>query len=318
MTPTEPDASPSGPDASSSGPDASSNGPDASSGAPVTQITATPPDPDNQSSVEFEFTSDQAGSTFQCKLDQGNFAACTSPHTVAVTGESAHTFEVYASNDGLDDPTPASYTWSLDQSPPTIDIQNGPATTSSTNAAFSFAAEAGAQLACRVDSNAFAACNSPTSHAVSGLGTGTHTFEVRATDSANNQATDSHSWTIEPPCNPILIEAESLTGTSWSIATGSVLHNNQALDTSTINSPFSFTFQGKGLIIYYRKGPTAGAHAVSIDGSAPVSMTATDPNGWSYQNPTTVTTGLTNALHTATVNCTVSHCQIDYFAVTCN
>lgn len=109
-----------------------------------------------------------------------------------------------------------------------------------------------------------------------------------------------------------------MTGTGWGIASGSVLHNSQALGTKAVNASFSFTFQGKGLIIYYRKGPTAGGHAVSIDGSSPVSMTATDPNGWSYQNPTTVATGLANSLHTATVTCTVSHCQIDYFSITCN
>jgi hypothetical protein len=299
--------------------DAASSSPDAaSSAAPETTLTATPPDPSNQTDFEFQFTSDQAGSTFQCKLDNGNYSACTSPHMVSITGEGAHTFSVYASKDGQDDATPATHTWELDQTPPTLTIDSAPSTSTSTSASFAFTAEAGAQVQCRLDGGAFGACDSNSSHALTGLAVGAHSFYVRATDAANNQTTKSHSWSVEPPCNTIDIEAESLTGTGWNTAFGSVLHGGQALDTSVVNNSFSFTFQGKGLIIYYRKGPSAGKHTVAIDSGTPVPMTATDASGWSYQNPTTVATGLTNATHTATVTCTAASCQIDYFKVTCN
>lgn len=301
------------------GSDAASDaaGPDAAT-APNTTLTATPPDPDNQAMPQFMFTSDRPGSTFQCKLDNGSFAACSSPHPANVTGEGSHTFEVFASNGGVDDPTPASHTWTLDQTLPSLTITSAPPLlTASSTASFTFSAEAGASVECRLNAAPFAACDSSTAHTLTGVPVGTHTFEVRARDTANNDAVASHTWTVEPPCNEVVIEAESLTNTGWGIASGSVLSGGQALDTSTVSNSFTFPFQGKGLVIYYRKGPGAGSHSVSIDGGPAVNISATD-SVWSYQNPTTVATGLVSGNHSVEVTCTASNCQVDYFRATCN
>ena len=50
--------------------------------APNTSIVTKPADPSN-GTPSFTFTSTEPGSTFECSIDGGAFAPCTSPHTVA-------------------------------------------------------------------------------------------------------------------------------------------------------------------------------------------------------------------------------------------
>src|SRR5262249_12331365 len=49
--------------------------------APDTNITSKPSNPSNSTSATFQFTSTEANSTFECKLDSGSFGSCTSPKT---------------------------------------------------------------------------------------------------------------------------------------------------------------------------------------------------------------------------------------------
>jgi large repetitive protein len=61
----------------------------------------------------FKFSSDQAGATFQCKVDKKAFKACTSPFKAKVKN-GAHTFTVRAVNaQGVADPTPVEYKWTV-------------------------------------------------------------------------------------------------------------------------------------------------------------------------------------------------------------
>jgi subtilisin-like proprotein convertase family protein len=76
-----------------------------------TLITGGPKPKTRKRRAEIEFTSDQPGSTFQCALDEGAFAACASPHAVRV-GKGEHTLEVRATNpEGVTDATPATHEW---------------------------------------------------------------------------------------------------------------------------------------------------------------------------------------------------------------
>src|SRR5207247_810652 len=83
--------------------------------APDTIITATPPALTNSASASFTFAATEAGSTFQCALDGGGFAPCASPQTYSALASGNHTFQVRATDPaGNTDPTPASFTWTVD------------------------------------------------------------------------------------------------------------------------------------------------------------------------------------------------------------
>jgi hypothetical protein len=173
--------------------------------APVTTITAKPSDPSADSSPSFSFTSSEAGSSFECQLDGGAFAACASPKGYTGLAGGAHTFSVRASDAaGNTDPTPASYAWTIDTSAPVTTITSGPDTpTTVTSASFSFAStEAGSTFNCQLDAGSFAACASPKGY--TGLADGSHTFQVRASDAAGNtDATPaSYTWTIDATAPP--------------------------------------------------------------------------------------------------------------------
>jgi hypothetical protein len=78
-----------------------------------TNITAHPDDPSLSTDASFSFTSDPGGLTFECQLDGGGFAACSSPKVCTGLDYGAHIFEVRAINEGNPDPTPASYSWTI-------------------------------------------------------------------------------------------------------------------------------------------------------------------------------------------------------------
>jgi hypothetical protein len=83
-------------------------------GAPQTTLKRTPPHRTHDRTPTFRFGADEAGSTFQCKLDGKPFRACRSPFTARKLALGAHTFKVRARDDsGKLDPTPASYSFKL-------------------------------------------------------------------------------------------------------------------------------------------------------------------------------------------------------------
>jgi hypothetical protein len=83
--------------------------------------------------------------------------------------------------------------------PPAVQITGGPSgSIVERRPTFTFAAEPGATLQCKIDTF-FRACSGPTSDTpASALGPGAHTFQVRATDPTGNQATASRSFTVLP------------------------------------------------------------------------------------------------------------------------
>jgi hypothetical protein len=91
----------------------------ATSTAPETVLTETPPLLTNSTQASFAFHSDDPSATFQCQLDGAAPAPCTSPLTLTNLSEGAHTFTVTAVNaSGNVDPTPASWAWTIDVTPP--------------------------------------------------------------------------------------------------------------------------------------------------------------------------------------------------------
>ncbi len=169
--------------------------------APDTAIASGPSGTVASSAASFTFTSTESGSTFQCSLDSGVYAACSSPKSYSDLANGAHTLLVRAIDAaGNLDPTPASRTWTVDTIAPDTTIGSGPSgTVAETSASFTFTStEAGSTFQCSLDSTtAYTACSSPKGY--SDLAEGSHTFRVRAIDAAGNVDTtpDTRTWTIQ-------------------------------------------------------------------------------------------------------------------------
>ncbi|HEY1355382.1 MAG TPA: Ig-like domain-containing protein, partial [Solirubrobacterales bacterium] len=82
---------------------------------PETEIDSGPSGPTNDSTPTFAFSANEAGATFECRVDSAPFSACTSPDTTTALPDGAHTFEVRATDvAGNTDPTPASHGFTVE------------------------------------------------------------------------------------------------------------------------------------------------------------------------------------------------------------
>lgn len=231
---------------------------------PDTSITAAPPALSNSAAASFSFTANEAGSTFQCSLDGGAFAACTSPKAYTGLTAGAHTFQVRATDvAGNVDATPASHSWTVDLTAPNTTIDSGPTTpTNVTTATFSFSAsEAGTTFQCSLDGGAFAACTSPKTYtAVAG---GAHTFRARAVDAAGNiDATPAtYSWTVDltAPATTIVLGPSNPTNSTNGTFTFSSSESGSTFECSLDGAAFAACTSPRGY-----SGLTAGNHSFQV------------------------------------------------------
>ena len=171
----------------------------------VPTIDAAPALVSNDTNPTFSFSDVDPGVTFNCRLDKGAFPPCTSPKSYASLAEGPHTFYVKAVNALGDESAAASYTWTIDTTPPPAPaISSGPPNPSGSGSAhFVFSdAEASVGFACRLDGGAYAPCSNPQDYAVAD---GEHTLVVEAVDAAGNASGPSapYSWTVDT-VNPIV------------------------------------------------------------------------------------------------------------------
>ena len=173
---------------------------------PETTITTHPTQRTNSNAASFSFSGDDAGgmsvARLECKLDMGDWATCTSPHSYSKLADGSHTFRVRAYDTaGNMDLTPAEWSWTVDTTPPRVTILSGPAaTTVSSNPVFTFTADdqggtGVVSVECSLDGAAFAACETPKTQSYTKLADGTHTFRVRATDEVGNVTSSPATWT---------------------------------------------------------------------------------------------------------------------------
>ena len=77
-------------------------------------IDSGPPASTTQTTASFSFSSDQGGASFQCKLDSGSWAGCSSPASYGSLAVGAHSFSVRAVSAGGDlDASPAASSWTV-------------------------------------------------------------------------------------------------------------------------------------------------------------------------------------------------------------
>lgn len=86
--------------------------------APNTIIDSTPPAQAAATSGTFAFHASATPATFACSMDGGAATACTSPASYTNLADGPHTFRVAATTSGGTDQTPATYTWTVDTTPP--------------------------------------------------------------------------------------------------------------------------------------------------------------------------------------------------------
>jgi len=169
--------------------------------APTVAITAHPTSVSNVSSPSFSFSTTGATAGTTCQLDSGAVTACTSPAGYSGVGDGAHTFTVVASDTAGNTAT-ATFSWSIDTTPPVVTIGNKPgANTNQTTASFTFSVSGATSATCQLSPGAPFDCTGLSSYSQTGLGEGTHTFTVTGTDGAGNTATATYTWIVDttPP-----------------------------------------------------------------------------------------------------------------------
>ena len=171
--------------------------------APV-GITAGPAPVAGTSSATFEFlviADPVPAGHFECRIDDGEYATCSSPHEVVGLADGEHTFYVrYVRDEGGPGP-PASRTWTVDTTAPTVQFdQVPPAQDASPNATFAWSAsEADVTFVCALEPAPLEGCSSPLSFL--DLADGQHVFAVQATDAAGNVSEVArHVWTVAGIC----------------------------------------------------------------------------------------------------------------------
>jgi hypothetical protein len=172
-------------------------------GAPNTAIDDRPPLSSNSTNAEFTYEAPTATS-YECRLDGAAFASCPEggPQEYTSLAEGSHTFQVRGVNASGPDPTPASYTWTVDTVAPTASITSHPLDPSpGKTAAFHYSSnEAGSKFECRLSPLEvnFSTCNTqPKTYA--NLADGAYEFEVRAIDAAGNTQSmaTTFGWTVD-------------------------------------------------------------------------------------------------------------------------
>jgi uncharacterized repeat protein (TIGR01451 family)/MYXO-CTERM domain-containing protein len=167
---------------------------------PDTGFASTPAPVEASAEATFTFNSTEAPVTYECSLDGAGFVACDGTSTFSGLDDGTHTVEVRATDAaGNVDPTPASYTWTVDSGAPDTFIVDGPSGSVNTaDAIFDLDSDENpVTYECAIDAGAFVSCADPA--AFSGLDDGEHMIEVRAIDEAGNvdPTPATRVWTID-------------------------------------------------------------------------------------------------------------------------
>lgn len=242
--------------------------------APDTFLTSVPAALTSSSSATFSFSSNEGGVSYGCSLDGSAYALCSTPTTFVGLSDGTHTLAVRATDGvGNVDPTPASYTWTVDTAAPDTTIVTAPPALANTSSAtFVFSSnEGGVTYGCSLNGSAFAPCSTPITF--TGLAGGAHTLAVRATDGAGNvDATPaSYAWTVDAvaPAPPVI--SAPAAGTSMA-----------------------------ALVAVSGSAEAGSTVAVFIDGAPVGTVTASGVGAWSFTPPAPLAAGPHTVQATAT------------------
>lgn len=191
--------------------------------APVLTIASNPNAFSNLSNANFVFSSNKV-STYECQLDNGGFAACTSPRAYQNLAAGNHSFAVRATDAAGNVSQPANFNWMIDVVAPVAPTltSNAPAITQLRTASLSYSStDVGSGVAsfqCSLDNAAFATCVSPS--ALANLSDANHIFKVRSIDNAGNVSAESQlAWRVDTVLPTAQFTTTPLASTSSTSAT---------------------------------------------------------------------------------------------------
>lgn len=260
-------------------------------GAPNTAIDDRPALRSNSSSAEFTYEAPTATS-YECRLDAASFNACPSLGPQEYTGlsDGSHTFQVRGVNASGPDPTPASYTWSVDTTPPVATIDTHPDDPSpGATAQFTYHApsEPGSSFKCALDGAPASSC--PAGGMIyHGLADGKHTFTVEATDIAGNQqlAPTEFNWTVDnslldttPPQTTIESGPPDPSSSSSASFTYASNEPGSSFECSLDGAPFASCPAGGASYSGLGNGP----HSFQVRATDPSHNTDQTPAGYSFE-----------------------------------
>jgi hypothetical protein len=154
-------------------------------------------------SASFAFSSSESGvSGYQCSLDGGTFAACTTPKAYSGLAQGARSFQVRAV-DALGNPGPsAPRSWTVDTvapAPPAFTVKPpDPSMTSTSHFEWTDSSPDVASYQCSKENGSFQPCTAPLTYVVGVTSNGVHQFSVRAIDTAGNVSSPaSYSWKVD-------------------------------------------------------------------------------------------------------------------------
>ena len=176
---------------------------------PETSIVSGPSGATGSASPQFTFSSNEAGSSFLCKLDGpgtliGDYGACASPggQDYLGLGDGSYVFSVLATDPvGNPDPDAAPRSFTVDTAGPQVTITGPSGLTNDSSPSFALgSSETGSSFECRLSGPGlpFPVFEPCTAGDYTGLADGAYTFDARATDPVGNQGgAQTRSFTVD-------------------------------------------------------------------------------------------------------------------------
>jgi Big-like domain-containing protein len=186
---------------------------------PVASINLGPSGPTNDDTPRFAFSATDANGpvTFECSVDHGtaSFAPCSGPGDSDTSGplaEGPWTFRVQATDAAGNTSTPVTRDFTVDVTPPTVQITGGPTgTTTDPRPTFTFTGNdppvGTPAFECSIDTGSadFGPCSGPgnSDRPAAPLSNGSYAFHVQATDAAGNTSTAARVFAVNVPAPPV-------------------------------------------------------------------------------------------------------------------
>ena len=233
--------------------------------APNTTISGSD-GPVNTASPTFTFTTTEPGGLdYECRLDSASeFTPCGAGDDESYSGlaEGAHILRVRAVDaSGNPDGSPAIRNFSVDTNVPQTIITSGPSgPTNDATPAWTFESSEAGTFECSIDNGTtYNACNSGTYQQPTKLPDGSHTFLVRATDTAGNLDATPAQRTITVNTGLVAVTGSTLSVTATSGTEDNIRLSKPDANTISVTDNGNSGYGGSSL--------TAGAGCVQITDS---------------------------------------------------